>query len=482
MTRLVLFIVLTVIVLATRAGEKEEIIEWCHDQTGDHERASVKGCIDQENEAANALMGYPKEAKSIIERCVRQMKQGGWKMVKKCADKEIGVLAEKATRSGDYQTAFSIWRSLAEGGDADAQYNLGVMYDNHGYGVERDDQKAVDYYQTAANSGHSGAQYNLGVKYMDGSGVRQSFDEALKWLQLAAEQGNTDAQVVIGSMHHHGEGVAQNSKEAFKWFLMAANNGDAQAQYNVGTMYANGDGVTQDNKLAHAWLNLSTFLFPPSQERSEAIEKRDLVTRKLTSEQKHDLAIAYVKGEGGDLPTGYTRPDVTGHNTVIVELLRKAAEQGLAAAQRDLGYVYKYGLIGVMPDERRMKEWFLKAGDQGSVHAQYELAEFYNSKPPFEYVTDYAAARKWYKPAADQGLVDAMIELGKLYDIGKGGPVDYVRAYMWYDRATAIGSRLALANRTSVESKMTKRQISEAQALSREWAQEVYERKPLLAQ
>ena len=31
---------------------------------------------------------------------------------------------------GDFATAFSQWMPLAEQGDADAQYNLGVMYDN----------------------------------------------------------------------------------------------------------------------------------------------------------------------------------------------------------------------------------------------------------------------------------------------------------------------------------------------------------------
>lgn len=41
-------------------------------------------------------------------------------------EKEDAVAAYKA---GNYQKAFCLWKALAEQGDADAQYKLGVMYD-----------------------------------------------------------------------------------------------------------------------------------------------------------------------------------------------------------------------------------------------------------------------------------------------------------------------------------------------------------------
>ncbi|GAB6068870.1 hypothetical protein JCM13664_21910 [Methylothermus subterraneus] len=44
-----------------------------------------------------------------------------------------------AANRGDYATALKEWRPLAEQGDAVAQYNLGVMYDN-GLGVPQDYQ------------------------------------------------------------------------------------------------------------------------------------------------------------------------------------------------------------------------------------------------------------------------------------------------------------------------------------------------------
>ena len=43
----------------------------------------------------------------------------------------------EAYNKGDYATALKEWKPLAEGGYIDAQYNLGIMYDN-GKGVLQD--------------------------------------------------------------------------------------------------------------------------------------------------------------------------------------------------------------------------------------------------------------------------------------------------------------------------------------------------------
>jgi TPR repeat protein len=64
--------------------------------------------------------------------------------------------AEAAIRRRDYTTAARIIRPLAESGDATAQYNLGVFYDN-GLGVPQDKINAYIWFSLAAAQGRKGA-------------------------------------------------------------------------------------------------------------------------------------------------------------------------------------------------------------------------------------------------------------------------------------------------------------------------------------
>jgi TPR repeat protein len=97
---------------------------------------------------------------------------------------------------GDYQAAFEEWLPLAELGDVEAQYNLGVMYDE-GTSVAQDLGKAADWYRKAAEQGFVDAQANLGMMYYQGQGVSRDHEQAAHWLQLAADKGDTEAREIL---------------------------------------------------------------------------------------------------------------------------------------------------------------------------------------------------------------------------------------------------------------------------------------------
>ena len=105
------------------------------------------------------------------------------------ADFQKGV---DAYHNGDYKTALREWKPSAEQGDADAQYNLGVMYAN-GRGVDQNYKTAVKWYTLAAEQGHATAQYNLGGMYAGGLGVLQDNLYAHMWWNIAASLGDEDA-------------------------------------------------------------------------------------------------------------------------------------------------------------------------------------------------------------------------------------------------------------------------------------------------
>ena len=119
---------------------------------------------------------------------------------------------------------------MAESGNAEAQWALGVVY-RRGEGVPRDHAEAVKWYRLAAEQGHARAQNNLGVRYHEGEGVPKNDAEAVKWYRRAAEQGHATAQYNLGERYSEGgEGVAQDYAEAVKWYRRAAGNGYAKAE------------------------------------------------------------------------------------------------------------------------------------------------------------------------------------------------------------------------------------------------------------
>ena len=113
---------------------------------------------------------------------------------------------------------------LAERGNAQAQFNLGMMYEN-GQGVRQDDAEAVKWYRLAAEQGFAQAQSNLGVMYDNGQGVRQDYAEALRWYRKAAEQGVAEAQYNLGVMYDSGRGVRQDLHLSKEWFGKACDGG-----------------------------------------------------------------------------------------------------------------------------------------------------------------------------------------------------------------------------------------------------------------
>ena len=80
------------------------------------------------------------------------------------------------------------YRALAEQGDAQAQYLLGLCF-AIGRGLPEDATEAVNWYRKAAEQGLASAQYLLGLRYAEGEGVPEDDAEAVNWYRKAAEQG-----------------------------------------------------------------------------------------------------------------------------------------------------------------------------------------------------------------------------------------------------------------------------------------------------
>lgn len=102
----------------------------------------------------------------------------------------------------DYDKAMEWY--LAGQNHAHAQYSIGFFYHHNSSGYFHY-VKAIKWYQLAANQGHAEAQYTLGVLYDegcdDGDDEIQDDKKAMEWYRLAADQDHVDAQYRLGTLY-----------------------------------------------------------------------------------------------------------------------------------------------------------------------------------------------------------------------------------------------------------------------------------------
>jgi TPR repeat protein len=165
------------------------------------------------------------------------------------ADFQAGL---DAYNKGDYAAALKEWRPLAEQGDANSQYNLGLLY-ARGQGVPQDYKQALAWYQKAAEQDVPAAEYNLGVMYANGQGVDANPAEAKKWFTKAAQKGVGEAVEGLAAIYGEGLGSSETPAELEKWYREAAAKGVASAAFNLGVMYDVGQGVQPNYAEALKW-------------------------------------------------------------------------------------------------------------------------------------------------------------------------------------------------------------------------------------
>jgi TPR repeat protein len=155
---------------------------------------------------------------------------------------------------GDFAEAATWFRKVAEEGDAEAQCQLGTLY-QEGRGVAQSYAEALKWYRKAAEQKYAVAQYEIGNMYQFGQEVPTNVTEAVKWYRKAAEQGLAHAQFNLGCNYMNGKGMSKNILEAILWWEKAAEQGIFVAQYNLVMFYYNGeDGVEKNYAKAKYWV------------------------------------------------------------------------------------------------------------------------------------------------------------------------------------------------------------------------------------
>lgn len=240
------------------------------------------------------------------------------------------------------------------------------------------DYKQAACYRHAAELGDAIAQYNLGVIYNNGEGVKRDFKQAFVWFRKAAEQGHSESQLAIGDMYLLGQGVVKDNNLALDWRLKAAERGNFSAQVRLAFMYDFGIGVAQNYEQAAAW-HLKVV------ERSSKGVFKDpqyfMSTKRLSEMFYHGQWVPKNKRQ-------------------VVAWIREHAQLGDEESQYHLGMLHYIG-NGVLQDEHMAAMWFRQAAEQGHSEAQYWLGMMYMSDTVLP--RDYIQAYIWFSLSETNG-------------------------------------------------------------------------------
>jgi TPR repeat protein len=402
----------------------------------------------------------------------------------------------------EYKQAFEILKPLAEKGNAEAQYNLGVLYykgprynekeELKGKGVPQDYDEAVKWWRLAAEQGVAQAQYELGRIYesdlVEVPGPEPE-KEVVKWTRLAAEQGHAQAQSMLGFYYKNGLGVQKDYQEAVKWYRLAADQGDASAQNNLGGMYEKGLGVTQDYDEAVKWYRLAA-----RQGHTRAKNSLGLMNEKghgVPQDSKDQIQSASEK----------TFKDVgiafrNGQTQIGLEILETLAEQGNGKAQITLGIMYTglkkiteaWKVPSVEKNIPKMIKFLTLAEKNNDPEVKATLSELFNEHWLIEFgrefykIEDYPAVFKLYSSSNRLNTkenANAQNIMGWMYANGKGVAKNEKEAMKWYKIAADHGSKGAeKALRKLTEELAEREKKAEAEARFKKWMDEAEQYRP----
>lgn len=77
---------------------------------------------------------------------------------------------------------------------------------------------------------------------------------------------------------------------------------------------------------------------------------------------------------------------------------------------------------------------------------------------------DYFEAANLYRSAAEHNDITARFNLASLYASGKGVPLDYISAYVWYSLAASQGDKLSALRLRELKRLITPNQLAQAES------------------
>lgn len=333
------------------------------------------------------------------------------KYIPEKTDEERTAEAEKFFIKGEYETAYHMFKKLAEEGVPRAMYFMGeYLRQGYGYyfGLDYDEEEGFRWHQKGAELGDPLCILNTAYMYegeereriknsvinklrkMSQSGdafVKSELadivdgEEKIDLLKEASEQGLARGWYKLGMEYNSGNIVKKDDSKALELLLKASELGSADAMGSVGVMYEYSVGADKDINKAIEYYNKSIkrgcgfgteylgFIYANGydveQDYYKAFECFKIGARIGYPGSINMVGLYYEEGKGTEK-----------NGSKAIEYYKRAAELGLAVAQSNLATCYKEGR-GCEQNLEKAKEWAMKAAKQGQENAIKNLKEWF---------------------------------------------------------------------------------------------------------
>jgi len=196
----------------------------------------------------------------------------------------IPVLANDAKTSDEQEATPPLvgqLMTLAEQGNAEARYHLGMFY-NNGVGVPRSPSQALSYFRQSAQGGDPLGKYKLGCylvgQFGDIDGLTLDTRQGMALKEEAARAGYALAQYDVAGFYFK----QNNAEQALAWLQRAAGQGYRPALFAIALLYSEEDLPVYDPVKAHQY-----FLLLPDSAGGERLEaRRKNIEKALSDAQK----------------------------------------------------------------------------------------------------------------------------------------------------------------------------------------------------
>jgi TPR repeat protein len=393
-------------------------------------------------------------------------------------DREAGEYSSDSTFSAETDE-LAASRKLHDSGDYDAAYD--------------------SYYQLGSQ-GDAEAQYQLGLLYYQGLGIRQDYSEAANWYRRSGEQGNPDAQYSFGNMFLMGEGVSQNDSRAISWYEKAAAQGHVAAEHNIDNLKRvtssrsvsaeEMDSALENEQLETTYSEVAEAaeekpkkgFFKRLFNKDEDVvveETKPVVQGPLPQIQAEDETMEEIaeleevkeekKGFFGRLFGKDDEEEATVEAEEEAELAERAANIGepeqsfedavAAIKEYEKGLDYSFG-DGVAQDDSAAFAAFLKSAEMAHTPAQYKTGVAYAYGEGVG--KDPEKAVYWYKKAAEKGSALAQRNLGAIYMKGDGIEQNKPLGFAWQSILADSGNVMDVHRRDSLKQQLTDAELEQA--------------------